>query len=109
MSNAAEGLPRFDTNPPSHYEPRLGTPVGGDMETPDVVAPLRASTEDSASDEDGKYVYCIIRSSEERDFGAIGIGGEGKRVYTVRYRDLAAVVSDTPIRIYDPTRENVLR
>jgi hypothetical protein len=55
----------------------------------------------------GKYVYCIIRSEKVRDFGAIGIGG-GQRVYTVQHDDLAAVVSDTPIVIYDPTRENVL-
>src|SRR5438132_14269089 len=58
--------------------------------------------------EEGKYVYCIIRSSDEREFGPIGIGEGGNRVYTVHFRDLAAVVSDTPIRIYDPTRENVL-
>jgi hypothetical protein len=57
--------------------------------------------------EGGKYVYCIIRSDRLREFGTIGIGG-GQRVYTVGYRDLAAVVSDTPIVIYDPTRENVL-
>ena len=57
--------------------------------------------------EGGKYVYCIIRLDRPRDFGEIGIGGS-KRVYTVHYRDLAAVVSDTPIVIYDPTRENVL-
>jgi gas vesicle protein GvpL/GvpF len=57
--------------------------------------------------EGGKYVYCIIRLDRPRDFGEIGIGG-GKRVYTVHYRDLAAIVSDTPIVIYDPTRENVL-
>ncbi len=61
----------------------------------------------SSSDE-GKYVYCIIKSPEERDFGPIGIGDGGNRVYTVHHRDLAAIVSDTPIRIYDPTRENVL-
>jgi hypothetical protein len=57
--------------------------------------------------EGGKYVYCIIRSDRQRDFGSIGIGG-GQRVSTVAYKDLAAVVSDTPIVIYDPTRENVL-
>jgi hypothetical protein len=57
--------------------------------------------------EGGKYVYCIIRSDRQREFGAIGIGG-GQRVYTVAFHDLAAVVSDTPIVIYDPTRENVL-
>jgi hypothetical protein len=57
--------------------------------------------------EGGKYVYCIIRSDRPRDFGSIGIGG-GQRVYTVGFNNLAAVVSDTPIVIYDPTRENVL-
>ena len=55
----------------------------------------------------GKYVYCIVRSDRSRDFGAIGIGG-GQRVFTVAFQDLAAVVSDTPIVIYDPTRDNVL-
>ena len=58
--------------------------------------------------DEGKYVYCIIKSPEDREFGPIGIGEGGNRVYTVHHRDLAAVVSDTPIRIYDPTRENVL-
>src|ERR687898_1147881 len=57
--------------------------------------------------EGGKYVYCIIRSDRQREFGGIGIGGN-QRVYTVHHNDLAAVVSDTPIVIYDPTRENVL-
>jgi len=57
--------------------------------------------------EGGKYVYCIVRSDRQRDFGAIGIGG-GQRVFTIAFDDLAAVVSDTPIVIYDPTRENVL-
>ncbi|HEY7394663.1 MAG TPA: GvpL/GvpF family gas vesicle protein [Gemmatimonadaceae bacterium] len=61
----------------------------------------------SGTSDDGKYVYCIIRSERSHDFGSIGIGG-GQRVFTVAYRDLAAVVSDTPIVIYDPTRENVL-
>jgi len=60
------------------------------------------------SSEEGKYVYCIIRSRKEKEFGQIGIGSSGGSVYTVHYGDLAAVVSSTPIRIYDPTRENVL-
>src|SRR3954451_23390050 len=55
----------------------------------------------------GKYVYCIVRSERSRDFGAIGIGG-GQKGFTVAFQDLAAVVSDTPIVIYDPTRDNVL-
>jgi Mg2+ and Co2+ transporter CorA len=55
----------------------------------------------------GRYVYCVIEAREPHDFGPIGIGEAG-RVYTVHFQNLAAVVSDTPIRIYDPTRENVL-
>src|SRR5437764_7288479 len=70
--------------------------------------PLAESDIQSAATTDGgKYVYCIIRSDRGRDFGSIGIGA-GQRVFTVAYKDLAAVVSDTPIVIYDPTRENVL-
>ena len=61
----------------------------------------------AATGEGGKYVYCIIRHQSPRDFGEIGIGG-GARVYTVQHAELAAVVSDTPIVIYDPTRDNVL-
>lgn len=56
---------------------------------------------------EGKYVYCIIESKQQRDFGPIGIGGRGDEVYTVHHDGLAAVVSNTPIQVYDPTRENV--
>src|ERR1700736_1143214 len=54
------------------------------------------------------YVYSIIECAEPRPFGRIGIGGRGNGVYTVHYKDLAAVVSSTPLVVYDPTRENVL-
>src|SRR3982751_5371822 len=47
------------------------------------------------------------RPEKPKDFGSVGIGG-GQRVYTVHYQDLAAIVSDTPLVIYDPTREHVL-
>src|SRR5262249_38251968 len=42
----------------------------------------------------GKYVYCIIESSDPLRFGPIGIGADPSDVYTVHYRNLAAVVSD---------------
>jgi hypothetical protein len=58
--------------------------------------------------EPGIYVYSIVESSEPRTFGRIGIGGHGDEVYTVHYKDLAAVVSRTPLVVYDPTRENAL-
>ena len=56
---------------------------------------------------EGKYVYCIIETSEPRSFGSMGIGGRGDEVYLIRHRGLAAVVSNTPLVVYDPTRENV--
>src|SRR5947209_13091834 len=56
---------------------------------------------------EGKYVYCIIEAAEPRSFGPMGIGGRGDEVYTVHHKGLAAVVSNTPIVVYDPTRENV--
>src|SRR5690606_25223924 len=56
----------------------------------------------------GKYVYCIIETGDSPLFGPIGIGTELAQVHTVNYREIAAVVSDTPIEVYDPTRENVL-
>jgi Gas vesicle synthesis protein GvpL/GvpF len=60
---------------------------------------------DSVSE--GKYVYCIIETGEPRSFGPMGIGGRGDEVYTIQHRGLAAVVSNTPLVVYDPTRENV--
>jgi hypothetical protein len=60
-----------------------------------------------ASQQEGKYVYCIIETDEPRSFGPVGIGGRGDEVHTVHHRGLAAVVSNTPIQVYDPTRENV--
>jgi len=56
----------------------------------------------------GKYVYCIIRSSEPLKFGRIGMGSDPAEVHTVHYLDIGAVVSDTPTEVLDATRENVL-
>jgi Gas vesicle synthesis protein GvpL/GvpF len=62
----------------------------------------------SATESRGKYVYCIIRVDDTMKFGPIGIGTEPADVHTVNYKELAAVVSDTPIEVFDATRENVL-
>ncbi len=56
----------------------------------------------------GKYVYCIMRTSDQLKFGPIGIGVEPADVITVNFKDLAAVVADVPMGVLDPTRENVL-
>jgi len=56
----------------------------------------------------GKYVYCIINSEKPLRFGDIGIGAEPPEVYTIHYKNLAAVVSDAPLEVLDSTRDNVL-
>ena len=56
----------------------------------------------------GRYVYCIIRSSTPLKFGAIGMDEEWADVYTITFKDMAAVVSDVPMTPLDSTRENVL-
>src|SRR5687767_6820021 len=56
----------------------------------------------------GKYVYCIIESGDPLRFGPIGIGADPSDVYTVHFKNLAAVVSDAPLEVLDSTRENVL-
>jgi hypothetical protein len=48
---------------------------------------------------EGLYVYCIIRSPEERrSFGDIGF--DGGEVYTLGYKDFAPVVSSSKMKEY---------
>jgi hypothetical protein len=79
---------------------------------PKKAAPKASAGDKAAADVQslsrGKYVYCVIKSTEVLDFGAIGLGSEPGGVHTINHRDLAAVVSDTPIGVHDPTRDNVL-
>jgi hypothetical protein len=56
----------------------------------------------------GRYVYCVIQSERALSFGLLGIGPEPAEVHTVQFRDIAAVVSSTPMVVQDPTRDNVL-
>lgn len=56
--------------------------------------------------EDGKYVYCIIpNNGNPISFGNIGF--ENSEVYAISYKDVSAVVSDTPLTEYQPTEENI--
>ena len=72
--------------------------------------PAKAMRETALSDDsnEGKYVYCIIKSEQPLTFGPLGIGSDPADVHTVGYRDIAAVVSNTPMVVQDPTRDNVL-
>jgi Gas vesicle synthesis protein GvpL/GvpF len=89
-SLVATGRPTTGSNPPASSSGPRAHPAAGS-------APSR-----------GKYVYCIISSEKPLRFGAIGIGAEPPEVYTIHYKNLAAVVSDAPIEVLDSTRDNVL-
>jgi len=58
--------------------------------------------------QEGKYIYCIIKSTQTRTFGPLGIGGRGDELHTVCFNDISAVVSDAPTKKYRVSRENSL-
>lgn len=86
--------------------PKRKTAKDGGAET--AAAARKTAARAARSDSRGKYVYCIIEAKDQLRFGPIGIGAEPADVHTINYKDIAAVVSDTPLEVYDATRENVL-
>lgn len=76
-----------------------------DMAAP---GPTRVESHSNSHRQEGRYVYGVIESRTQTGFGHSSIGGASEEVYTVHHGDLAAVVSRTPIFIFDPTRDNVL-
>lgn len=57
--------------------------------------------------EEGKYIYCIVRTNETRNFGPIGIGNRGDVVSTLGYQDISAAISNSPMTKYVISRENM--
>ncbi len=57
---------------------------------------------------EGRYIYCIIGTSQERNFGPLGIGGRGDDVLTIGYNDLSMVVSSHPITKFSVNSDNML-
>jgi len=60
------------------------------------------------ADKEGKYIYCIIDSNVSESFSNKGIGGRGDKIYTVCYKNIAAVISKSPIKKYRVSRENMM-
>ena len=76
---------------------------------PQARKPVNRGTKAAADDSnEGKYVYCVIKSERPLSFGLLGIGPEPAEVHTVHYRGIAAIVSNTPMVVQDPTKDNVL-
>lgn len=59
-------------------------------------------------EKEGKYIYCVIETKQERNFGPIGIGQRSDEVLTIGYDDLSMVVSNYPATKLAASRENML-
>ena len=75
---------------------------------PPAAKAMRVESVSADETNEGKYVYCIIKTEDPLTFGPLGIGADPAHVHTVNFRDIAAVVSNTPMVVQDPTRDNVL-
>lgn len=56
---------------------------------------------------EGKYIYGIIRHKGDIDFGNIGIGKRSDLVYGISYKDISAIVSNSPVIQYEARRVNM--
>ncbi len=57
---------------------------------------------------EGKYIYCIIDTNQDRYFGSIGVGNRGDEVLTIGYDNLGMVVSNYPLAQINVNHENML-
>lgn len=56
----------------------------------------------------GKYLYCVIPCQQDRTFDEVGLGNEDGLVHTVCHKGLAVVVSNSPVKQYESTRQNMM-
>lgn len=59
--------------------------------------------------QNGKYIYCIIASENDFNFGPIGVGSEGEQVTTIGFEGLCMVVSTHPLDRFEVSPENILK
>ncbi len=63
---------------------------------------------DQETPKEGKYIYGIIMHQGSINFGHIGIGKRFDEVYGINYKDITAVVSNSPIIQYEARRVNMI-
>ena len=67
----------------------------------------RSERKEGRGNEQGKYFYGVILCNEGKSFGHIGMNGD--EVHAIPYRDIAALVSDLPMKDYEITEDNTRR
>ncbi len=57
---------------------------------------------------EGKYIYGIIRHSGPIEYGPIGMGKRADLVYGIEFKGISAIVSNSPVIIYEARRVNMI-
>ncbi|MBM7095650.1 GvpL/GvpF family gas vesicle protein [Bacillus sp. H-16] len=56
---------------------------------------------------EGVYMFGAIETEEAQTFEKVKLAGEHRRVYTIPYKGLSMVVTNAPVQIYEPSRQNL--
>jgi hypothetical protein len=57
---------------------------------------------------EGKYIYGIIRNAAPLNYGPIGMGKRADVVYSISFNGISAIVSNSPVIIYEARRVNMI-
>jgi hypothetical protein len=57
---------------------------------------------------EGKYIYGIIRHTGPIEYGHIGMGKRADLVYGIGFKGITAIVSNSPVIIYEARRVNMI-
>lgn len=57
---------------------------------------------------EGKYIYGIIRNSAPLNYGPTGMGKRADVVYSISFNGISAIVSNSPVIIYEARRVNMI-
>lgn len=57
---------------------------------------------------EGKYIYGIVRHNGPLNYGPIGMGSRSDLVYGITYNGITAIVSNSPVVVYEARRVNMI-
>ncbi len=72
-----------------------------------LTSSLTKNVRDIGEAKEGRYFYGVIPSNDEITFGESGV--DGAEIYTIPHNDISAVVSNTIIKEYEMSEENIRR
>ncbi|MUV37889.1 Protein GvpF [Lentibacillus sp. JNUCC-1] len=58
--------------------------------------------------EAGIYIFCGVQLEEEKDFGSITVEETDRNIFTIHFKDAAMVAAEVPMKIYKPSKENLM-